>query len=186
LSERLAGVQRQLEDLSEATRSEWLRAAHQSFLTIEGRSAFRVTFDASSDRFLELLEDGYRTRNTCRANVLGTSTKPAYWSWISPRRGGQDPLRTTGSTRMPPALEGKEPTLFCVRVGSPASTRSLSKRGPHSQAHLTMTSVASVYPDSCVASFRKDLDGRNVHFFAALAGRAFSAAGHQQALELRH
>ena len=49
-----------------------------------------------------------------------------------------------------------------------------------------MTSVASVYPDSCVASFRKDLDGRNVHFFAALAGRAFSAAGHQQALELRH
>jgi hypothetical protein len=71
-------------------------------------------------------------------------------------------------------------------VGSPASTRSLSKRGPHSQAHLTMTSVASVYPDSCVASFRKDLDGRNVHFFAALAGRAFSAAGHQQALELRH
>jgi hypothetical protein len=124
---------------------------------------------------------GYRTRNTCRANVLGTSTKPAYWSWISPRRGGQDPLPTTGSTRMPPALEGKEPTLFCDRVGSPASTRSLSKRGPHSQAHLTMTSVASVYPDSCVASFRKDLDGRNVHFFAALAGRAFSAAGHQGA-----
>ena len=105
---------------------------------------------------------------------------------IAPRRGGQDPLPTTGSTRMPPALEGKEPTLFCVRVGSPASTRSLSKRGPHSQAHLTMTSVASVYPDSCVASFRKDLDGRNVHFFAALAGRAFSAAGHQQAHELRH
>ena len=75
---------------------------------------------------------------------------------------------------------------FAIGVGSPASTRSLSKRGPHSQAHLTMTPVASVYPDSCVASFRKDLDGRNVHFFAALAGRAFSAAGHQQALELRH
>jgi len=69
--------------------------------------------------------------------------------------------------------------LFCVRVGSPASTRSLSKRGPHSQAHLTMTPVAPVYPDSRVASFRKHFDGRNVHFFAALAGRAFSAAGHQ-------
>ena len=33
------------------------------------------------------------------------------------RRGGQDPLPTTGSTRMPPALEGKEPTLFCDRGG---------------------------------------------------------------------
>ena len=69
--------------------------------------------------------------------------------------------------------------LFCVRVGSPASTRSLSKCGPHSQAHLTMTPVASVYLDSCVASFRKDLDARDVHCFAALAGSAFSAAGHQ-------
>ena len=69
--------------------------------------------------------------------------------------------------------------LFCVRVGSPASTRSLSKRGPHGQAHLTMTPVAPVDPDSRVASFRKHFDGRNVHFFAALAGRAFSAAGHQ-------
>jgi len=77
-------------------------------------------------------------------------------------------------------------TLFCVRVRSPASTGSSSKRGPHSQAHLTMTPVASVYPDSRVASLRKHLDGRNVHFFAALADRAFSAAGHQQALKLRH
>jgi hypothetical protein len=85
----------------------------------------------------------------------------------------------------PPSRE-RSLLCFAIGVGSPASTRSLSKRGPHSQAHLTMTPVASVYPDSCVASFRKDLDGRNVHFFAALAGRAFSAAGHQQALELRH
>jgi hypothetical protein len=81
---------------------------------------------------------------------------------------------------------GKELTLFCVRVGSSANTRSLSKLGPHSQAHLAMTPVALVYPDSCVASFRKHLDGCNVHFFSALAGRAFSAAGHQQALKLRH
>jgi len=69
--------------------------------------------------------------------------------------------------------------LLCGWVGSPASTRSLSKRGPHSQAHLTMTPVAPVDPDSRVASFRKHFDGRNIHFFAALAGRAFSAAGHQ-------
>jgi hypothetical protein len=67
LSERLAGVQRQLEDLSEATRSEWLRAAQQSFLTIEGRSAFRVTFDASSDRFLELLEEKWAIEREIRA-----------------------------------------------------------------------------------------------------------------------
>jgi hypothetical protein len=59
------------------------------------------------------------------------------------------------------------------------STWNLNKRGPHSQAHFTMTPVASVYADSRVASFRKHLDGRNVHFFSALAGRAFSAAGHQ-------
>jgi hypothetical protein len=78
----------------------------------------------------------------------------------------------------PPSRE-RSLLCFAIGVGSPASTRSLSKRGPHSQAHLTMTPVASVYPDSCVASFRKDLDGRDVHCFAALAGRAFSAAGHQ-------
>jgi hypothetical protein len=41
-----------------------------------------------------------------------------------------------------------------------------------------MTSTASVYPDRCVTSFGKHLNGRNVHLFSALASRAFSAAGH--------
>ena len=65
LSERLARVQRQLEDLSEATRIEWLRAARQSFLTIE--NAFRVAFDASSGRFLELLEEKWAIEREIRA-----------------------------------------------------------------------------------------------------------------------
>jgi hypothetical protein len=63
----LARVQRQLEDLSEATRMEWLRAARQGFLTIEERNAFRVAFDASSGRFLELLEAKWAIEREIRA-----------------------------------------------------------------------------------------------------------------------
>ena len=67
LSERLVRVQKQLEDLSEVTRIEWLRAARKSFLTIEERNAFRVAFDASSGRFLELLEEKWAIEPEIRA-----------------------------------------------------------------------------------------------------------------------
>ena len=112
-----------------------------------------------------------RPRDFSQAGILVVDIAPPEESKTRCRRPGVPECR--------PPSDGKEPTLFCVRVGSPASTRSLSKRGPHSQAHLTMTPVAPVDPDSRVASFRKHFDGRNIHFFAALAGRAFSAAGHQ-------
>jgi len=70
LSERLVRVQKQLEDLSEVTRIEWLRAARKSFLTIEERNAFRVAFDASSGRFLELLEEKWAIEREIRAAEL--------------------------------------------------------------------------------------------------------------------
>jgi hypothetical protein len=63
---------------------------------------------------------------------------------------GQDRLPKRGRSRMPPALRRKG-AYFVLR-------------SPNSRADLTITPVASVYPDSCVTSFRKHLDGRNVHF----------------------
>jgi len=62
----------------------------------------------------------------------------------------EDRLPTRGRSRMPPAVRRKG-AYFVLR-------------SPNSRAHLTITPVASVYPDSCVTSFRKHLDGRNVHF----------------------
>src|SRR6516225_5896714 len=62
----------------------------------------------------------------------------------------EDRLPTRGRSRMPPAVRRKG-AYFVLR-------------SPHSQARLTITPVASVYPDSCVTSYRKHLDGRNVHF----------------------
>ncbi len=49
---------------------------------------------------------------------------------------------------------------------------------PDSKAHLVSACGATVHSDVRVASFRKLVDARNLHFFPAPTLGQFSAAGH--------
>jgi hypothetical protein len=50
------------------------------------------------------------------------------------------------------------------------------RRGPDRQSHLSLTRIATVDADCCVAPMWKSLNGYNVHFPATLASGTFRAA----------
>jgi hypothetical protein len=77
---------------------------------------------------------------------------------------GQDRLPTRGRSRMPPAVRRKG-AYFVLR-------------SPHSQARLTITPVARY--TRTAASLEASRWSQRPFLFSARAGRAFSAAGHQQ------